>query len=130
METKTKIRSFQDLEVWQRGHELVLKIYDLTKRLPIEESYGLTSQLQRAAVSITTNIAEGFSRYHYKDKVNFYYASRGSVSEVQNLLLVVRDVRYVPESLINPLLEQTDEIRRLLNGLVRSAKDQVIHVVV
>lgn len=124
MKSKQKIQSFQDLEVWQKGHALVLKIYEITKRLPREEIYGLSSQLQRAAVSITANIAEGFSRYHYRDKINFYYTARGSVSEVQNLLLIARDVTYVSSDIAQPLLERADETRRLLNGLVRAAQDQ------
>ena len=124
MKSKQKIQSFQDLEVWQKGHALVLKIYEITKRFPREEIYGLSSQLQRAAVSITANIAEGFSRYHYRDKINFYYTARGSVSEVQNLLLIARDVTYVSSDIAQPLLERADETRRLLNGLVRAAQDQ------
>ena len=90
-----KINNFYELDAWKKGHELLLVIYKITKSFPKEEVYGLTSQIRRAAVSITNNIAEGFSRYHYKEKSNFYYNARGSVSEVQNLLIVAKDVGYI-----------------------------------
>lgn len=66
-----KIKSFTDLKVWQLGHELVIKIYKITQKFPINEQFGLTNQLRRAAISFTSNIAEGFSRWSYRDKVKF-----------------------------------------------------------
>lgn len=78
----TMIKNFYDLVAWQRGYQLVLDIYKITKDFPKEEMYGIVSQLRRAASSITANIAEGFERYHFKDKTRFYYQSRGSIAEV------------------------------------------------
>ena len=78
------IKNFYQLNAWKKGHELVLEIYKITNSFPKEERYGVISQLRRASSSVTANIAEGFARYHFKDKIRFYYNSRGSVSEVQN----------------------------------------------
>jgi len=120
-----KIKNFTDLESWRKGHEFVLKIYQISAEFPKEEIYGLTSQIKRAAVSITANIAEGFSRYHYKEKIHFYYNSRGSTTEVQDLLLIARDVGYIHYEKCKILFEEADILRRLLNGLIRSAERQV-----
>lgn len=73
---KHEIKDFTDLNAWKEGHKFVLGIYELTNNFPKDERFGLISQLRRAAVSITSNIAEGFSRYYFKDKVRFYYIAR------------------------------------------------------
>ena len=84
-----KIKSFTDLTAWKEGHKLVLLIYKLTKKFPKEESYGLTDQIRRCSVSITSNIAEGFSRKSQKEKLQFYHMSLGSllVSKLLNGLI-------------------------------------------
>ena len=93
----SNIRHFTHLIAWQKAHKLVLKIYKLTKNFPKEELFGLVSQIRRAVVSITANIAEGYGRYHYKDKVRFYYQARGSNMEVQNLLILSHDLGYIDD---------------------------------
>lgn len=89
-----RINTFEDLETWQFAHKFALGIYKITKGFPKDELYGLVSQLRRAALSITSNIAEGFSRYHYNDKIRFYYNARGSISEVKNCIILSRDLNY------------------------------------
>ncbi|MEK7067831.1 MAG: four helix bundle protein [Patescibacteria group bacterium] len=89
-----RIKNFYDLEAWRKAHQLVLEIYKITKFFPKEELYGIISQLCRAACSITANIAEGFARYHFKDKIRFYYQARGSVAEVQNFLILAKVTSY------------------------------------
>ena len=79
-----KIVSFTDLNTWREGHTLVLEIYRKTKKFPKEELFGLTSQMRRSAVSVTSNIAEGFSRRSYKEKTQFYFMAQGSLTELQN----------------------------------------------
>ncbi|MDD5626597.1 MAG: four helix bundle protein [Patescibacteria group bacterium] len=79
-----KIKSFTDLDAWKEGHKLVLMVYEITKKFPKEEMFGLVSQMRRCVVSITSNIAEGFSRQTYKDKICFYSRAQGSVTELQN----------------------------------------------
>src|SRR3989344_3686390 len=92
-----KIKSFTDLNAWKEGHQLVLMIYKKTKLFPKEELFGLVSQMRRCVVSITSNLAEGFSRQSYKEKLQFYSMALGSVTELQNQLLVSRDVGYLSQ---------------------------------
>jgi four helix bundle protein len=119
--TTYKIRSFTDLNVWKEGHELVILIYKVTKKFPKDERFGLVDQLRRAAISITSNIAEGFSRQGKKEKIQFYFMAKGSISEVQNQLLVARDVHHIDNKEFNKLSEHTIVVHKLLNGLIKSA---------
>ncbi|MBI5733396.1 MAG: four helix bundle protein [Candidatus Kerfeldbacteria bacterium] len=97
-----KIKTFTDLLAWQEGHKLVLMIYKITTDFPKTELFALVDQLRRAAVSITSNIAEGFSHQGYSEKIHFYSIAQGSVTEVQNQLLIARDIGYIkPTILIN-----------------------------
>lgn len=97
------IKSFTDLNAWKEGHKLVLIIYKTTRLFPSDEKFGLCSQIQRAAISITSNIAEGFSRNSSKEKVQFYYTSLGSLTEIQNQLLIARDLGYINQQLFNDI---------------------------
>lgn len=116
-----KIQSFTDLHAWQEGHKLVLEIYKLTKTFPQDERYALNDQMRRCVVSITSNIAEGFSRKGKKEKTQFLYMSLGSVTELQNQLLVARDVGYLAKEKFNQLANQTIVISKLINGLIKSS---------
>jgi four helix bundle protein len=118
------IKDFYDLDVWKKGHELVLEIYKITKDFPKEEKFGIIDQLRRAASSITANIAEGFERYHFNDKIKFYYQARGSVAEVQSFLLLSRDLEYIKTEKCEELNKQADTIRQLINGLIRAIEKQ------
>lgn len=100
--------------------ELTLAIYRIVKNFPTEEKFGLISQMQRASTSIMANIAEGFERYHTKDKIRFYYLSRGSLAEVQCFLMICSRLHYVSDEISNELLAQTERIAQLINGLIRS----------
>ncbi|MFH0863788.1 MAG: four helix bundle protein [Candidatus Gottesmanbacteria bacterium] len=123
METlRNKITSFTDLIVWQEGHKLVLLIYQITRSFPQEEIYCLTNQMRRCAISITSNIAEGFSRQGLKEKIQFYYMALGSITELQNQLLLARDLRYIGNNQFQNLAGQTVVIHKLLNGLIKSLK--------
>jgi len=119
-----KVQNFYDLEAWKKGHELTKEIYRITKKFPKEELYGIISQLRRAASSITANIAEGFARYHFKDKTRFYYQARGSVAEVQNFLLLSQDLNFIDSKICQELLEKSNQSRQLINGLIRSIGNQ------
>lgn len=90
-----KIQRFTDLLVWKEGHELVLLIYKETEKFPKHEQYGLADQMRRAAVSFTSNVAEGFSRQSFKEKYQFYSMAKGSMTELQNQLIISRDVGYI-----------------------------------
>jgi four helix bundle protein len=118
------IQGFEDLQAWQVAHRLVLEIYRITREFPREELYGLVSQLRRAASSITANISEGFSRYHYNDKIRFYFNSRGSLSEVKNYLILAKDLGFIAEEAQFRLMELAESVLRLINGLIRSIERQ------
>ncbi len=122
MEDKKKIQSFTDLEVWQEAHKLVILIYEITKKFPKEELFGLTSQMKRAAISITSNIAEGFSRFSYKEKVQFYSIARGSLTELQNQLLTAKDIIYLDSESFKQLSNQSIIVHKLLNAFIKSTK--------
>ncbi len=112
------------MDTWKKSHKYVLGIYNITRKLPKEEIYGITSQLRRAASSISANIAEGFNRYHYNDKARFYYNARGSLSETQNFLFLSRDLSFLSESEFKHSFNQSEEINKLINGLIRSIERQ------
>jgi four helix bundle protein len=117
-----KIRSFRDLDAWKEGHKLVIEIYKMTKNFPKEEVFGLCNQLRRAAVSITSNIAEGFSRNSLKEKVQFYSMAKASNTELQNQLLIAKDVGYLNQQKFKELEEQSIRVNKLISGLIRYCK--------
>jgi four helix bundle protein len=117
-----KIKSFTDLNTWQEGHKLVLEIYQITQDFPKTEMFGLVVQMRRCAVSITSNIAEGFSRRSYREKSQFYSMALGSLTELQNQLLVAKDVNYMASEISQKLANQSVTINKLLNGLIKRSK--------
>lgn len=114
-----KIKSFTDLYAWQEGHELVLLIYKETEKFPKKEIFCLVSQMRRAVISITSNIAEGFSRNSSKEKFQFYNIAHGSTTELQNQLLIARDIGYINNDIFNSIAQQTITVTKLLYGLKR-----------
>lgn len=116
------IKSFTDLEVWKEAHKLTLLIYKFTKNFPKEEAFGLIAQIRRAVVSIESCIAEGFARFHYKDRLNFYYNARGSVSEVESQSITSRDLGYLKESQFGEIFSQSEKVGMILSGLIRSTE--------
>lgn len=117
------ISKFTDLEVWKEAHKLTLLIYRLTQRFPKEEIYGIVSQLRRAVISIESCIAEGFSRYHYKDRLNFYFDARGSIAEVQSQLITAKDLGFLSEDEFQEAYQQTEKVNVILGGLIRSTQN-------
>lgn len=92
---ENRIKNFYDLKVWQDAHRLVVEVYKITKNFPKEEQYGLISQMRRAASSITANIAEGFGRFHYREKIKFYQQARTSATELQDHIFLSQDLEYL-----------------------------------
>lgn len=115
-----KVRFFTDMHVWKKGHELALMIYQVTKPFPSEEKFGLVSQMRRSAVSITSNIAEGFGRRGIADKIRFYDMAMGSLYELQNQLLIARDLKLIQTSVFETCDNLTQEIRRMLISWISS----------
>lgn len=111
-----KINNFKDLKVWQKSHELTLEIHKITEGFPEAEKFGLISQMRRAAVSVSANIAEGFKRRGQRDKVNFYNIAQSSLSELEYYIILIKDLRYTNEN--NKLILSIEEIGKMLNGLI------------
>jgi len=124
MEADNKIKSFTDLNSWKESHKLVLTVYETTKSFPKEEDYRLVGQLSRAVVSITSNIAEGFSRNSAKEKVHFYAISLGSLTETQNQLTIARDLNYISIERFQQITDQIIIVNKLVHGLMKTAKDR------
>ncbi len=119
---KQIIDHFTKLDAWGISHELVLAIYLATKAFPKEERFGIIDQLRRAAASITANIAEGWGRFHYADRIKFYYQARGSCCEAQNFLILSKDLGYIDGAEFDKLNAMCDRCFRLISGLIRSVE--------
>ncbi len=117
-----KVERFQDLEVWQCAHRLVLAIYRICRSFPSEERYGLTSQLQRAAVSVPANIAEGFKRLGKGDKIRFYNIAEASLEEVKYYFILAKDLGYLDNN--QQLLDDAEAISRMLFRLIESVNQR------
>ena len=112
------MQRFTDLKVWQRSHALVLKIYAITaSKFPSDERFGLTAQLRRAAVSVPCNIAEGSKRRTSKDYAHFLNMAEASLTELECIILIARDLNYLNSTNAEPLLLETDGIARMLHAL-------------
>lgn len=118
----SKIKSFIDLHAWQEGHKLAISVYKIIGSFPDEERYGIVNQMRRCAVSITSNLAEGFSRKCKKESAQFFYFALGSITEFQNQLLLSRDIGYLSKVLIRKLANQIIAVSKLANGLIKSSK--------
>lgn len=116
------LHSFKDLRAWQEAHALVLDVYRMTRTFPKEELFGLTSQIRRAAVSVTSNIAEGFNRNSSREKVQFYSTAIGSLAEVQSQLEVARDIDYLDAAAFTTVSARALTAHKLLNGLIKSTR--------
>lgn len=120
----SKIKSFTDLLAWKEAHKLAVLIYKITDEFPNKETYSLTDQIRRCGVSVSSNIAEGFSRQSKKEKLQFYYTAKGSLTELQNQLLIARDVGYLNKEGFNVAAEQTVLVSKLITGLIKSIKNR------
>ena len=116
--------TFEDLDSWQQTREMVSKIYDLTRNEPLCRDFGICTQLQRAGISIMSNLAEGFERAHIPEKSQFYNIARGSAAEVRSLLFVIEDnfPKSAPASTL--LRGRVVSIGKLVSGLIRSTESR------
>jgi len=121
------VRSYRDLIVWQKAMDLVTSIYNLTKRFPKDETYGLTNQMRRAAVSIPSNIAEGQGRDSTKEFLHHLSIAYGSLMEVETQILIAENLNYLNKDETKVILNNAAEIGRLINGLSRSLKINTDH---
>jgi four helix bundle protein len=112
-----KTVSFQQLLVWQKAHQFVLLVYKTTELYPQKEMFGLTSQFRRAAISIAANIAEGYKKKDYKNKIHFFNIAQGSLEECKYYIILSKDLNYPSDSELEILSE---EISKLLTGYIKS----------
>ena len=115
-----KVESYQDLVAWQKAYDLVLQVYEVSKDFPADERFGLTQQVRRAAVSVPSNIAEGWGRNTRGDYARFVDMARGSIYELQTQLQIARGLGYVDR--LHSVYEQVAEVERIINGLSRALK--------
>jgi four helix bundle protein len=121
---RDKFRTFEDLEVYKAACEFRKKMYGVARRLPDFERFGLASQIRRAAVSLTNNMAEGHGRYHFADQVRFFLGSRGSLQELVDDLNLCDDEKYLQNEEIAELKEKAWRVSGLINGYLRYLRDR------
>lgn len=114
-----KIKSFKDLKIWQKGIEIVSDTYILTKKFPKEELFSLTSQLRRSAISIPSNIAEGFKRFHNKEYKQFLFIALGSCAELETQIIIAKELKYINENEEVKLVEKLDHVCRMTSNLIK-----------
>jgi four helix bundle protein len=122
---KKKIETFEDLQVWQRGIELVKQVYLLTKEGELRKDFGLRDQLRRASVSVPTNIAEGFERYSRKEYVQFLNIAKGSAGEVRSLIRVAFEVGYLDKSKYEKFYSHAMELSRMLSAQIQTLNKSI-----
>ena len=114
-----KIKSFKDLRIWQKGIDIVTDIYTITKKFPKEELFSLTSQLRRSSISIPSNIAEGFKRFHNKEYKQFLFITLGSCAELETQVIIAKKLKYIDENEEAKLVEKVDHICRMTSSLIK-----------
>ena len=119
------VKSYRDLDTWQRAMDLVVTVYKATDIMPSDERFGLTNQIRRAAVSVPSNIAEGQGRSSPNDFLRFLAIARGSLNELETQILMAHRLNYLSEDERDSVLTLSDEVSRLLRGLSRSIGQSV-----
>jgi len=114
-----KIRNFRDLDVWKKGIEIVKDVYKTTDSFPKQEFYGLVGQMHRCSISIPSNIAEGFNRFHNKEYRQFLYIALGSCAELETQIEISAELKYIDEQRKTYLLEKLDHESRMLRNLIK-----------
>lgn len=119
---KKKIEKFEDLRVWKLSHKLNLEIYKISSKFPSKETYGLSSQLRRAASSVSANIVEGYYRNSKKEFLQFLYIARGSAGEVTYFLIMSKDLKYIEYEKYKYLRNEYEKLLASISALINSLK--------
>jgi len=119
---KIKLKTFKDLIAWQKSYALCLHIYEITKHFPKTEQFGLTSQLKRSALSVPSNIAEGYTRHSTQDYLRFLYIAYSSLAELETQLLLAKDLTYIKDTAFSKTDTMQREVQRIMYGLIKSLK--------
>jgi four helix bundle protein len=121
-----EIKSFEDLEVWQLSKDLTIEVYRITKDFPKDEIFGITNQIKRVALSVPANIAEGFGRFHYLDKVKFYLNARGSLFELKSHLLIALDLKLIDQRVTEDLISNIDRLGVKINNFITATRKKAV----
>ena len=119
-------KRYTELQVWQKAMSLTKKIYQITGLFPEEERFGLTSQMRRAAVSVPSNIAEGYARTSTKDYIHFLSIARGSIAEIETQLYISKDLEYVQEERLENVFALIEEISKMLTAMIVKLKQKTM----
>ena len=114
-----KIKSYRDLDIWKKGMEIVKDVYKITEDFPNHETYGLINQMRRSAVSLPSNVSEGFRRYHNKEYKQFLYIVLGSCAELETQMTISKELGYVAENQEGQILEKLDHLCRMTSNLIK-----------
>lgn len=113
---------FTELKIWQKSHQLALEIYKLTTKLPNQEKYGIISQIQRASTSVPANIVEGFGRKGNKEFVQFLYQAKGSLTETEYFLILIKDLHFINQIEYEQMINCYEELAKMLNSFINQLK--------
>ena len=114
------LKNYKELKVWQKAYQLCLEVYKITKGFPKDETYGLVSQIRRAAVSVPSNIAEGYGRKTTGEYIYALYIAYGSTCELETQILISRDLDYIEAEAFDRLQKEIGDVERMLKGLIKS----------
>ena len=118
------MKSYKELEVWQKSIDLVTEIYSITKDFPNEEKYGIISQIRRSAISVPANIAEGWGRNSTKEYIQFLYIARSSLLELETHFIISNNIKYINKIILNKIQKKIESIAMMLNRLISSLKNK------
>ncbi|MCK6649501.1 MAG: four helix bundle protein [Bacteroidia bacterium] len=121
-----KINTYKDLIVWQKSMELVSDVYSISKTFPVEEKFGIVSQLNRAAVSIPSNIAEGWGRETSKNYLQFLRISRGSLMELETLIIISKNLGFIEKEKQELISNRIEEVGKILQGLIKGIQQKIL----
>lgn len=125
VDSKTTIKGFEQLTVWQEAQLLAVEVYKVSKEFPADEKFGMTNQLRRAVASISANIAEGFGRASVNEKIQYYRIAYGSLLETKNFIYLANKLGYIQDDIFNELVNRCVDNQKLLNATIKSLKQNV-----
>ncbi len=118
------LKNYKELKVWQRSYQLCIDVYKITKSFPQEEKYGLTSQMRRSALSVSSNIAEGYGRKTTPEYIQALYIAYGSHCELETQILLSGDLNYIAKEDLNKLQGTVNEVERMLKALIKALENK------
>lgn len=119
------MRNFRKLDVWKDGRKLVSDVYKLSKKLPKDEKFGLTSQIRRCAISVPANIAKGSSKYSQKDFLRFLQISLGSLYELESHIILAQDLQFLSQTVVSPIIKKVQTLQKRISALINYNKSNL-----